>query len=61
LRDRLVDRIYWFRAPGIMGGDGVAAAAPLGVASLPQMPRFEREETIALGPDSLEVYRRVRG
>lgn len=60
LRDRLVDRIYWFRAPGIMGGDGLAASAPLGLERLADIPRFERDEVIVLGPDTLEVYRRGR-
>lgn len=60
LRDRLVDHIYWFRSPGIMGGDGIAAAAPFGVDRLAHMPYFERVETVPLGPDSLETYSRVR-
>lgn len=60
LRDRLIDRLYWFRAPGILGGDGLAVSAPLGFDRLADMPRFERGEMIVLGPDTLEVYHRVR-
>ncbi|MHA1114171.1 MAG: bifunctional diaminohydroxyphosphoribosylaminopyrimidine deaminase/5-amino-6-(5-phosphoribosylamino)uracil reductase RibD, partial [Alphaproteobacteria bacterium] len=39
LRAGLVDRIAWFRAPGIMGGDGIPAAAPFGIDRLADMPR----------------------
>jgi len=56
LRDRLIDRIYWFRAAGIMGGDGLAMAAPFGVDRLSAMARFERDDVMAVGPDLLETY-----
>lgn len=56
LRDRLIDRIYWFRAAGIMGGDGMPAAAPFGVDRLAAMARFDRDEIVAVGPDLLEIY-----
>ena len=54
----LVDRIAWFRAPRLMGGDGVAAAAPFGVDHLSQTPRFVRRAIQAVGPDVLETYAR---
>jgi diaminohydroxyphosphoribosylaminopyrimidine deaminase/5-amino-6-(5-phosphoribosylamino)uracil reductase len=56
LRDRLVDRIYWFRAPGIIGGDGMPVAMPFGVDRLDDTVRFERVSVIALGVDALETY-----
>ncbi|HTI85715.1 MAG TPA: bifunctional diaminohydroxyphosphoribosylaminopyrimidine deaminase/5-amino-6-(5-phosphoribosylamino)uracil reductase RibD [Alphaproteobacteria bacterium] len=56
LRDRLIDRIYWFRAPGIIGGDGIPVAMQFGVDRLDAMARFERESVTALGPDTLETY-----
>jgi diaminohydroxyphosphoribosylaminopyrimidine deaminase/5-amino-6-(5-phosphoribosylamino)uracil reductase len=56
LRDRLIDRIYWFRAAGILGGDGLPMAVPFGVDRLATMARFERDEVIAVGPDLLEIY-----
>lgn len=59
LRARLVDRIAWFRAPGIMGGDGMAAAAPFGVDRLAAMPRFVRQAVLDTGADLLEVYERA--
>jgi diaminohydroxyphosphoribosylaminopyrimidine deaminase/5-amino-6-(5-phosphoribosylamino)uracil reductase len=56
LRDRLIDRIYWFRAPSVMGGDGLPVAMPFGVDRLDGMARFARESVMALGADILETY-----
>ena len=58
LRLDLVDRLAWFRAPRMMGGDGVPMAAGLGVESLSRIPRFIRTELLVLGTDLLETYRR---
>lgn len=56
LRDRLVDRIHWFRAPAVMGGDGVPAARSYGVHELVDMAAFVRLDTRQLGPDLYELY-----
>ena len=40
LRAGLVDRLAWFAAPSLMGGDGLAGLASLGVDRLAQMPRL---------------------
>lgn len=61
LRDDLIDRIYWFRASGIIGGDGLPVAAPFGVGHLSDMVRFARDDVLALGPDQLEIYSRRVG
>ena len=58
LRLDLVDRLAWFRAPRMMGGDGVPMAAGLGLDALAQIPRFVRTELLVLGADVLETYRR---
>ena len=54
----LVDRLAWFRSPGIIGGDGIPAAAPLSLARLTEMPRFQRIAVETLGEDLLESYKR---
>jgi diaminohydroxyphosphoribosylaminopyrimidine deaminase / 5-amino-6-(5-phosphoribosylamino)uracil reductase len=59
LRAGLVDRIYWFRAALLIGGEGLPAVAPLGVAQLKNAARFERLDVMPLGDDILETYRRV--
>ena len=58
LRDGLVDRIAWFHAPTVMGGDGWPAAQAFGVTELAAMPRFTRVAQQAVGDDMLTEYRR---
>jgi diaminohydroxyphosphoribosylaminopyrimidine deaminase/5-amino-6-(5-phosphoribosylamino)uracil reductase len=55
----LVDRIAWFHAPGIMGGDGWPAAQAFGVAHLESMPRFVRRRVVPLGDDVLTEFARA--
>jgi diaminohydroxyphosphoribosylaminopyrimidine deaminase/5-amino-6-(5-phosphoribosylamino)uracil reductase len=57
LRAGLVDRVAWFRAPSVIGGDGVPAAAPFGVDQPGAAARFVREDALELGDDRLETYR----
>lgn len=59
LRDDLVDRLAWFHAPTVMGGDGWPAAQAFGVERLAQMQHFERIGSRAVGADLLSEYVRV--
>jgi diaminohydroxyphosphoribosylaminopyrimidine deaminase / 5-amino-6-(5-phosphoribosylamino)uracil reductase len=59
LRDRLVDRLAIFRSPSMIGGDGLPAATGFGLERLADMPGFVALETIELGQDRLETYRRA--
>ncbi len=54
----LVDRIAWFRAPLALGGDGVPALEPLGVADPAAAPSWKRVDLRRLGPDTLECLAR---
>ena len=60
LRADLVDRLAWFHAPAVMGGDGWAAAQAFGVAALAQMPRFVPVDGMRLGEDWLTLLTRDR-
>ncbi|MBK1841390.1 bifunctional diaminohydroxyphosphoribosylaminopyrimidine deaminase/5-amino-6-(5-phosphoribosylamino)uracil reductase RibD [Azospirillum sp. YIM B02556] len=55
----LVDRLEWFRAASLIGGDGLPAVAGFGVAALAAMARFERIELRSAGADLAESYRRT--
>ena len=55
----LVDRLVWFRAAALMGGDGLAALGPLGLAQLDAMPRFRPTDVQKLGQDAMETYVRI--
>jgi diaminohydroxyphosphoribosylaminopyrimidine deaminase/5-amino-6-(5-phosphoribosylamino)uracil reductase len=58
LKADLVDRIHWFRAPGIIGGDGLASVAEIGLDRVERMNRFERTALFAAGADTVEIYRK---
>ena len=58
IRADLVDRLRWFRAAGIMGGDGISAVAAYGVDELAMMRRFRRAGIRTMGDDILESYLR---
>lgn len=51
-----VDRVAWFRAPKIIGGDGTPVAGALGLHDLAEAPRFRRLGLEEVGDDILETY-----
>ena len=59
LRGGFVNRLAWFHAPGIMGGDGLPAVQPLPLALLSAMPRFHRVASRPLGEDWLSEFEEV--
>ncbi|HWI29089.1 MAG TPA: bifunctional diaminohydroxyphosphoribosylaminopyrimidine deaminase/5-amino-6-(5-phosphoribosylamino)uracil reductase RibD [Stellaceae bacterium] len=58
LRAGLVDRLVWFHAPMLIGGDGIPAVAGFGLAHLAEAHRFERIGLETVGEDILETLRR---
>ncbi|MEO0983195.1 MAG: dihydrofolate reductase family protein, partial [Pseudomonadota bacterium] len=56
LKAELVDRIEWFRAPLIIGGDGLPAIADLGLAALNDARRFKLVSSEEIGDDVLDTY-----
>jgi diaminohydroxyphosphoribosylaminopyrimidine deaminase / 5-amino-6-(5-phosphoribosylamino)uracil reductase len=58
IRADLVDRIAWFRAPIIIGGDGLSAVAALGLDRVDLAPRFSRLDIQQFDTDMLETLRR---
>jgi len=61
LRGNLVDRVVWFRAPVVIGGDGRPALGGLGVETLAQALRFRVQSREVLGQDVVETYVREAG
>ena len=55
----LVDRLVLFRAPMMIGADGIAAVANLGIDRLDLMPSFTRSSLHELGTDVVERYSRI--
>jgi diaminohydroxyphosphoribosylaminopyrimidine deaminase/5-amino-6-(5-phosphoribosylamino)uracil reductase len=58
LRADLVDRIAWFHAPAVMGGDAWPAVQALGIERLDAMPRFARIAETPVGDDMLTEFTR---
>ena len=58
LANDLVDELAWFRAPSIIGGDGLSSIAKLGLDKLENMATFSRQSLTILGDDSLEILAR---
>lgn len=54
----LVDRVLWFRAPMVIGGDGLPAISALGLDHLAQSPDFARLASGPVGRDWFEIYER---
>lgn len=56
LREHMVDEIVWFRAPCIIGGDGLPAIAGYGVDALTDATRMHRIDVRKIGDDVVERY-----
>jgi diaminohydroxyphosphoribosylaminopyrimidine deaminase/5-amino-6-(5-phosphoribosylamino)uracil reductase len=55
-RANLIDRVVWFRAPLVMGGDAVPVLDPLGLAETAFAPKWHRLDTRSIGADVMETY-----
>lgn len=60
LRAGLVDRLEWFRAPILLGGEGRPCVAALDLANLADAPTFRRLSAEPVGDDLWERYDAVR-
>jgi diaminohydroxyphosphoribosylaminopyrimidine deaminase/5-amino-6-(5-phosphoribosylamino)uracil reductase len=59
LRADLIDRVAWFHAPAIMGGDGWPATQATGIEALSAMPRFRRLSARPVGHDMVSHFTRI--
>jgi diaminohydroxyphosphoribosylaminopyrimidine deaminase/5-amino-6-(5-phosphoribosylamino)uracil reductase len=60
LRAGMVDRIEWFRAPILLGGEGRPCVAALALAKLDDAPKFRRLSAEPVGDDLWERYDATR-
>ncbi len=58
LRAGLVDRLIWFHAPKVIGGDGVPAVTGFGLDDLAEAPGFTLRHSHRIGDDLVESYAR---
>ena len=59
LRCGLVDRIEWFRAAMVIGGEGRPGVGALALGALADAPRLRRIEVHEVGDDLWERYERI--
>jgi diaminohydroxyphosphoribosylaminopyrimidine deaminase/5-amino-6-(5-phosphoribosylamino)uracil reductase len=59
LRCGLVDRLEWFRAPIVIGGEGRPGIGALALDALAEAPRLRRVEIREVGDDLWERYERI--
>lgn len=59
LRCGLVDRLEWFRAAMIIGGEGRPGIGALAIQALSDAPKLKRVDLQLLGPDVWERYERI--
>lgn len=59
LRAGLVDQLYWFRAPSLIGGDGLPPFGDLGVQDMSELPSFRSVSSTPIGDDTLDIFARV--
>lgn len=59
VKNDLVDEIAWFRAPMLLGGDGLSAIGALGLTKIDAAPKFRLFATEKVGPDCLDIYHRA--
>jgi diaminohydroxyphosphoribosylaminopyrimidine deaminase/5-amino-6-(5-phosphoribosylamino)uracil reductase len=59
LREGLADRLAWFHAPSVIGGDGIPAAYALPLPDLASAPKFRRVSVRPLGPDLFSEFERA--
>jgi diaminohydroxyphosphoribosylaminopyrimidine deaminase/5-amino-6-(5-phosphoribosylamino)uracil reductase len=52
----LVDRLVWFRAPRLIGGDGIPAIAGFGIDHLHQAAGFRLISSVPVGGDAMDTY-----
>lgn len=54
---QLIDELYWFRAPMVLGDSGLSAISTLPDNSLQNIARPTLKSRFSLGVDAVEVYR----
>jgi len=55
----LVDRLVWYHAPAVLGGDALAAVRDMAISRLADMQRFERVAHRGIGHDIRSEFRRA--
>jgi diaminohydroxyphosphoribosylaminopyrimidine deaminase/5-amino-6-(5-phosphoribosylamino)uracil reductase len=55
VQQRVIDELWWFQAPMVLGADGIAAFGPLGLTAPGDAPRLRAVHRAITGDDALTV------
>lgn len=58
-RSDLVDRLIWFQAPRVIGGDALPAVAGFGLERLEDQNLYQEVQSLSIGPDRMICYERL--
>ena len=56
LSQNLVNKIFWFRASKLIGGDGLASIASLGISDMSAIKKFKLIKNMNINEDTLSIY-----
>jgi len=56
----MIDSIAWFKAPKIIGDDGIAAISAFGTENITDVPTLKSALSRSFGEDRLDIYERTR-
>lgn len=56
MAEGLIDEVQWFRAPKVIGGDGLPAVGAFGVDDIVGAAQLVRQSVMPLGEDLVETY-----
>ena len=54
LKANLIDEIFWFRSPTIIGNDGLPAIHSLGLDLIDKIYRYDKKSSVSLGDDVMD-------
>lgn len=57
IRSSLLDRLYWFRSPKVIGGDGLAAIPSIDLRELQEAPQFSLVRSGHTGDDIWQEFK----
>jgi len=58
LKDNLIDKIYWFRASKVIGGEGIGAISNLNIRKMNLVKKFKLENSTIVEDDIMDIYTR---
>ena len=58
MNEDLIDKIFWFQAPILIGGDGLSVINDLGITKIDNAIAFSQKSTYIFGSDTLKIFER---